>query len=239
MVRARIRSQLVLPTFCSCLASCSAATAPVTTQVLQRRTPHNSRLTAPSAVQALLASATLQPNNVQAHLLLSRIFRGQRKFDCALHHVLETLSIQGDSVETLAALVFLLQHNAERAAPAGSHLQHMSNISISDAQHRLCRALHAAAASLDVTLPASICFPAPPALLMQHASYSAQWAAFFRAHMPSHMLSNSFVPGQYPCFMFQPSSRRALCFAASPNVHCMRPPSQTPFPTFLRAEACC
>jgi hypothetical protein len=172
----------------------------------------------------LLASATLQPNNVQAHSLLSRIFRGQRKFDCALHHVLETLSIQGDSVETLAALVFLLHHNAERAAPASSHLQHISNISISDAQHRLCRALHAAAAALDVSLPASICLPAPPALLMHHASYTAQWSEFFRAHMPSHMLSNSFVPGQHPCFMSQPSSLRTLCFAALPDFHCMCPP---------------
>ncbi len=141
-------------------------------------------------------------------------------------------------MEALAALVFLLQHNAEQAVFDSSRLQHISNISISDAQHRLCRTLHAAAAAFDVLLPASMCFLAPPALLMQQPSYSTQWSAFFRTHMPGHMLSNSFVPGQYSCFLFHASSCLTLSLAALPNLwFCF--PSQMAFPTFLRKQACC
>jgi hypothetical protein len=158
-------------------------------------------VTLPPAVQALLASAALQPNNVQAHVLLSRIFRGQRKLNCALHHVMEMLRIQGDSVDALSAFAFLLQRNAEQASSVISQSQVSSSAStFFDVQQRLCRALNTAAAVHDVSLPPSICLLAPPALLTQHAAYSAQWSTFFRAHMPGHMLSNSFVSGHHNVF---------------------------------------
>jgi hypothetical protein len=158
-------------------------------------------VTLPPAVQALLASAVLQPNNVQAHVLLSRIFRGQRKLNCALHHVTEVLRIQGDSVDALSAFAFLLQRNAERDSLAVGQSQVSSSALTSfDVQQRLCRALNTAAAVHDISLPPSICLLAPPALLTQNPTYSAQWSTFFRAHMPGHMLSNSFVPGYHHLF---------------------------------------
>ena len=153
------------------------------------------------AVEALLASAALQPSNVQAHLLLSRIFRGQRKLNCAVHHVLEMLKTQGDGVDALAALAFLLQHTALPAASAASNLEIIASASIPDIQQRLCAALHAAAAVHSVVLPASICSLAPPALLMQSVTYSSQWSNFFRADMAGHMQSHSFVPGCVPVLL--------------------------------------
>jgi len=174
----------------------------------RRRSAHNASLfprhnfvTAPHAVQALLASAALQPNNVQSHLLLSRIFRGQRKLNCALHHVMEILRIQGDGVDALAALAFLLQQSSVPAPSATINSEFILSASISDTQQRLCAALHAAAAIHKVVLPGSICSLAPPALLTQAATYSSQWSTFFRAHMPGHMQSHSFVPGHHPIFL--------------------------------------
>jgi hypothetical protein len=155
------------------------------------------------AVQALLASITLQPANAHAHLLLSRIFRGQRKLTCALHHVRQLLLIQGDNVDALAALAFLLQHASQQAPFESSHAQ-ISRTLTSDVEKRLCAALHSVAAVHNVLLPPSICFLASPALLAPDATYSTQWSTFFRSHMPGHMLSNNYVPGR-PLF-FLPSS---------------------------------
>ena len=157
----------------------------------------------PPAVRARLASAALQPDNAHAHLLLSRIFRGQRKLSCALHHVLELLRVNGDSVDALAAYAFLLQHDSEQTSPACIQPK-TSAASISDVQQRLCKALHTAAAAHTVLLPPSMCFLAPPTLLVTDASYTSQWSSFFRTHMPAQMRSNNFVPGCYPGFMAAP-----------------------------------
>jgi hypothetical protein len=203
MAPALIRSRQAPRTRCCCWASFSVETV---LQMPQVRTVHTAKMllslavspafvTVTSAVESLLASAALQPNNAQAHLLLSRIYRGQRKFHCALHHVAATLNIQGDSVDVLSAFAFLLQHNVYPAAPQVS-----SSTSKSDVQQRLCRALNSAAAVHNVVLPPSICLLAPPALPTQDTSYSTQWSTFFRAHMPGHMLSNSFLPGHPSLF---------------------------------------
>ncbi len=187
------------------------------------------------AVQALLASVALQPNNVQAHLLLSRIFRGQRKLNCALHHVNEVLKAQNDSVDTLSAFAFLMQHTAVQASSVVSQSQTSSSSSISDVQQRLCRALNTAAAAHDVLLPPSICLLAPPTLLTQDATYSSQWSTFFRAHMPGHMLSNNFVPGHAPCSHLPTTftivihialSQFVFIFKALKHQHLLKPPLQ-------------
>jgi hypothetical protein len=161
-------------------------------------TPSEQTCNSYAAVQALLASAALQRDNIQAHLLMSRIFRGQRKLSCALHHVLEVIRIQGDSVDLLAALAFLLQRSPQRAPALLSKSEGSSSSLTFDIQQRLCSSLHAAAAVYHVTLPPSICLLAPPSLHAVGAAPSCQWSAFVDAHMAEHMRSHSFVPGQHP-----------------------------------------
>jgi hypothetical protein len=106
-------------------------------------------------------------------------------------------------VDALAAYAFLLQHDSEQTSPACIQPK-TSAASISDVQQRLCKALHAAAAAHTVLLPPSMCFLAPPALLVTDAAYTSQWSSFFRTHMPAQMRSNNFVPGCYPGFMAAP-----------------------------------